>query len=136
MKTLFLALGLLALGTVAKADGIPGGQPQVLARATYDCPPGPGYMNFAVIDASQYRTVHQLWLGSREICQSQAERLYQTRSTFTGLTLIGICTGQDDVWYLKRWSVDVFGRHAYQGQTYYGPLADCLAVADQTNAQP
>jgi hypothetical protein len=104
-----------------------------LARATYDCPPGPGYMTFAVIDTYQNRTSHQLWVGSREICLEQATKLQASRAEFYELTLLGICTGQDEVYYLRRWSVDPYGRHVFQGQVYYGTYADCMQAADATN---
>ncbi len=135
LRSFVLFLAFAASG--ARADGNhPDPFQPVFARATYDCPPGPGYLTFSIIDANQVRVAHQLFLGTRAICLAQAERLDQVRSYFTGLTLIAICAGQDEVWYLKRWSVDAWGFHVYQGQIYYGPLGECLAAADRTNSQP
>lgn len=135
MKKLILALALCA--SPAMADGshppLPRDDGFAMARAVYDCPPGPGYLQFTIIDAYQQKFTKTLFVGSREICQQMANNLYRSRSRFGELTLVGICAGQDEVYYLKRWSVDPWGRHVFQGQTYYGPLADCQAEADRTN---
>lgn len=136
MKTFLLAAAFaLGLSSAALADD-QWPQPRATAVATYDCPPGPGYLMFTVIDANQAASRVNLWVGSREICDQQRVKLYENRSTFNALTLVAICAGQDDVYYLKRWSIDPWGRHQYQGQIYYGPLPDCLIEADRTNLIP
>lgn len=106
------------------------------ARNIFDCVPGPGYLKWTSIDVYQRSFTQNLFLGTREICQAQAERLYQTRSVVDGLAVVGICVGQGDIWYLKRWSIDYVGFRMYQGQTYYGPLQDCMVAADLTNSLP
>ncbi len=138
MKKLILSiltvLPLMALlnNPSARADEWP--DSFVEAVATYDCPVGPGYLYFSVIDVYQNRVSKTLWVGSTDICNEQAAKLYETRPFFRDLSMVAICVGSGEVYYLRRWSVDAWGFQVFHGDVYYGTYDACMTAAGRINA--
>lgn len=83
-------------------------------------------MRFKVVGVANVWST-TLWMGSYERCEQQAGLLRRAHSRLLQPALVGICVGEPNVEYLKRWTVDQWGYVAPHTTLYYGNLDTCLS---------